>query len=191
MTNFNNILVLKVQFFFFFWKLASQTLGNKEPQNWADVLFHKQGSILLQGLRLAWSHSWLELRSSNSKFSVSAVLRIWRNFSISYQLPLHADTVLRFFIGDVAVHYQECVKTTCVNKCVLRNGWKDKIAVLLFSGQNFCCHMFNLHAFGATLCALPDLALQQGPSYWECSCHDNHTHGFLGDSTGSVCPRKC
>lgn len=47
------------------------------------------------------------------------VSRIWRNSSVSFQPPWHADTVLGFFRGAVATRHRERVKAACVSKCVL------------------------------------------------------------------------
>lgn len=122
---------------------------------WLVSYCANEEASLSRGLWLVHSCSWLEPRSSNLEFSVSAVSRLWRHFSISYQLPWHADTLLRFSGEDMPVRSRECVKTTHADKCILRNGWKDTIATVPLLGETLCCHMFNLHVFGAVLFALP------------------------------------
>lgn len=159
-------------------------MGSKELQKAGWLRIAQTRKHPSAGMWLVQSCSWLEPRSSNSEFSVSAVLRLWRTFSISYQLLWHADTLLRFFREDVSVHYQECVKTACVSECILHNGRKVSITTVPFLGQTLCCHVFNLHVFGAFICP-SHMALQQGPSYCQFSCHDNRMHRSLRDSTVS------
>lgn len=77
------------------------------------------------------------------------------------------------------MHYKEYVKTTCTNKYIICNGRKDRITAVLLSGQTLCCHVFKWCHF---ICP-SHMALQQGHSYCQVSCHDNGMLVFLRDST--------
>lgn len=124
-------------------KILSTHLGAERDfrKNEPDSYFENEKESLSEGLWLARLDSWLEPRSPSPGSNVSAVLGIWKNFSISYQLPRHADTIMRFGSEDVALHYQEGVKAACANKCILAFS-----VVAARLGEQERCSRGDLHA---------------------------------------------